>query len=89
MENKTNLLIDIVNYLTNKLKVTNDDKVELFYFINDLIDVFCLEELNANFDTFIDHCKYKMKSSDNLKIQRILKQMEVAEKMNQLDSDFN
>lgn len=89
MDDKTNLLVDIVNYLTHKLKVTTDDKVELFYFINELIDGFCLEELNTNFDIYIDHCKYKMKNSDNLKIQRILKQMEVAEKMNQIDSDFN
>lgn len=88
MENKTELLVDIVNYLTNKLKVTTDDKVELFYFINEFIDEFCLEELNTYFDIFIDQCKYKMKSSDNLKIQRILKQMEVAEKLNQMDSDF-
>lgn len=88
MEENIKLSLVIVDYLTNKLRLTTKEKLELFYFISKITDGFCIESLNENFDIFIDHCKYKMKSSDNLLIKRILKQLEIKEKMNKLEKDF-
>lgn len=88
MEENIKLSLVIVDYLTNKLRLTTKEKLELFYFISQITDGFCIGDLNANFDIFIDHCKYKMKSSDKPLIRRISKQLEIREKIEQINSDF-
>lgn len=82
------LIEEFTKFLTKDLNISIDELDELCPFIEDLFLEFTLEGFNQHIDIFIDHCKYKMKSSDLPSIKKIFKQLEIREKIEQINSDF-